>query len=62
MIRKDSAVLDYLSKDRAELMSLFNQRNKTLVTRIVGFTFFVEWLFEQDVQNIFLKNGKSSVH
>ena len=32
---------------------LVYQRNKTPVTRIVGFTPFVEVLFEQDVQNIF---------
>lgn len=37
---------------RADLL-VYQARNKTLVTRIVGFTLFVEWLIEQDVPNIF---------
>ena len=38
-------------QNRADV--LVYQRNKTPVTRIVGFTPFVEVLFEQDEQNIF---------
>lgn len=53
MIQKNSVVLGYLSKDRTELMSWFTSVIRPPVTRIVGFTLFVEVLFEQDVQNIF---------